>query len=75
MPDEDTVPRLLDGGSAWEYFQPVCAGDRITLSTTMESLNERTGRLGAMLFVVYATEYTNQDGQQVAIQRNTIIRH
>ena len=67
--------KLLDGGSEWEYFQPVCAGDRITLSTTMESLNERSGRLGAMLFIVYATEYTNQDGQQVAIQRNTIIRY
>ena len=75
MPDEDAVPRLLDGGSAWEYFEPVCAGDRITLVTTMESLTERAGRLGKMLFIVYTTEYTNQDGKPVAVQRNTIIRY
>jgi acyl dehydratase len=75
MPDGDIVPRLLDGGSAWEYFEPVCAGDRITLATTMESLTERRGRLGKMLFIVYATEYTNQDGNPVAVQRNTIIRY
>ena len=75
MPDEGTVPRLLDGGSAWEYSEPVYAGDRITLTTSLESLTERTGRLGKMLFAVYATEYTNQDGKRVAVQHNTIIRY
>jgi acyl dehydratase len=69
------VPRLLDGGSAWEYFEPVCAGDHITLVTTVESLTERAGRLGKMLFIVYTTEYSNQDGRPVAVQRNTIIRY
>jgi acyl dehydratase len=75
MPDEAKVPRLLDGGSAWEYFEPVCAGDHITLVTTVESLTERAGRLGKMLFIVYTTEYSNQDGRPVAVQRNTIIRY
>ena len=66
---------MLDGGSAWEYFQPVRPGDRITAVARLESLTEREGRLGRMLFAVYVIEYTNQSGAPVATQRNTLIRY
>ena len=45
------------------------------MNTTVESINERTGRLGKMLFIVYTTEYHNQRKEILAIQRNTIIRY
>ena len=75
LPDGDSLARVLDGGSAWEYFQPVRPGDRITAVARLESLTEREGRLGRMLFAVYVIEYTNQSGAQVATQRNTLIRY
>ncbi len=75
LPDAETLPRVLDGGSAWEYFEPVRPGDRITMVRRLESLTEREGRLGKMLLGVYVVEYTNQDGKLVATQRSTIIRH
>ena len=75
LPDGESLPRVLDGGSAWEYFQPVRPGDRITAVARLESLTEREGRLGRMLFTVYAIEYTDQRGTSVVTQRNTLIRY
>lgn len=64
----------LDGGSDWEYFEPVHAGDRITVTTRVADLSEKQGRLGTMLFVVSETKYVNQFGNVVGLQRNTAIR-
>ena len=75
LPDTEQLQRVLDGGSAWEYFEPVRPGDQITMVRRLESLNERDGKLGKMLLAVYLVEYTNQSGKLVATQRSTIIRH
>ncbi len=74
LPDGESVPRALDGGSEWTYGAPVRAGDTITFSTQLEQLVEREGRMGPMLLATYLTEYVNQDGEVVATQRNTTIR-
>lgn len=74
LPDADSVPRALDGGSEWTYTGTVRPGDQITVSTTIESLKERAGRMGAMLICDFLTTYVNQDGTTVATQRNTAIR-
>ncbi len=74
LPDGEQVPRVLDGGSDWTYAAAVRAGDTIMFSTRLESLTERLGRLGPMLFAVYYTEYKNEDGSVAATQRNTVIR-
>ena len=65
--------RVLDGGSDWEYFEPVRAGDRVTGVARIADLWERSGRLGTMLFTVLELTYTNQLGELVATQRNTLI--
>ena len=75
LPDADRVPQVLDSGSAWQYRLPVYSGDRITVITRLDSLTERAGRLGQMLLAQYVLEYTNQRGELVAIQRNTLIRY
>ena len=36
----------LDGGSEWEYFEPVRVGDRITVTDRIADLYERQGRPG-----------------------------
>ncbi len=74
LPDGESVPRALDGGSGWTYGAPVRAGDTITFSTQLEQLVEREGRMGPMLLATYLTEYVNQSGEVAATQRNTTIR-
>jgi len=74
LPDSESVPRVLDGGSEWTYGEPVRPGDAITIVTQMETLIEREGRMGSMLIATYVTRYTNQRGELAASQRNTLIR-
>ena len=61
----------LDGGSEWEYLEPVRTGDRITTTIKIVEIFERQGRLGNMLFIVRETKYVNQFDTVVAIQRST----
>ena len=65
----------LDGGSEWEYFEPVRPGDRITVTSQFSDVYERPGRLGNMLFMVRETSYVNQAGRLVAVQRTTGISY
>jgi acyl dehydratase len=67
--------RGLDGGSDWEYFEPIRPGDRITVQTKIADLRESAGRLGPMVFITTETSYTNQFGQICALQRSTAIRY
>ena len=67
--------RGLDGGSDWEYFEPIRPGDRITVQTKIADLRESAGRLGPMVFITTETSYTNQFGTVCAIQRSTAIRY
>jgi acyl dehydratase len=67
--------RGLDGGSDWEYVQPIRPGDRITVQTRIADLRESEGRLGPMVFITTETTYTNQYGEICAIQRSTGIRY
>jgi acyl dehydratase len=67
--------RGLDGGSDWEYFEPIRPGDRITVQTKIANLRESEGRLGPMVFITTETTYTNQFGQVCVIQRSTGIRY
>lgn len=65
----------LDGGSEWEYFEPIRPGDRITVTQYVADMLEREGRLGNMLFMVRETKYINQFGKVVALQRSTGISY
>src|SRR5205823_2335357 len=47
------LKRILDGGSDWEWFEPVRPGDRITATSRLASVQQKSGRLGAMLLVSY----------------------
>ena len=65
----------LDGGSEWEYLEPVRPGDRITVTDRIVDILERQGRLGNMLFVIREIKYVNQFGTPVALQRTTSISY
>ena len=75
LPFELPFTRMLDGGSDWEYFEAVRPGDHITSVAQITNISERTGRLGAMVFMTVVLTYRNQLDQVVATQTNTMIRY
>ena len=75
LPFAVPLTRVLDGGTVWEYFEPVRPGDAITASAKIADLSQRSGRMGTMLFIFYETAYKNQLGQLTAKSRSTIIRY
>ena len=64
---------VVDGGSRWEYFEPVRPGDRITVTVRLVDLYERSGSLGNMLLAVRENRFVNQPGALVAVDRDTEI--
>ena len=75
LPFDFPFNRRLDGGSDWEYFEPVRPGDRITAVSRIDDINERKGRLGLMIIMSTVTTYRNQFGQVVATQTGTGIAY
>ena len=70
MPRE--LPRNLgrsgfDAGKDIEIGAPVRVGDVLTASSTVHDIYEKTGRSGAMVFIVFRTTVTNQAGDIVAV--------
>lgn len=74
-PELDAFPQLLDGGSDWEYGAPVRVGDTITAVTQFARVNQRSIDAGPAVFLQLETRYTNQRGEWVATQKNTLIRY
>jgi acyl dehydratase len=74
--DLPNIPkRLLDGGSEWEFFEPIRPGDRITVVARLADLRETEGRMGTMVVRVTEVRYTNQFDELCTIQRMTLINY
>lgn len=65
--------RILDGGIEWEFFKPVRAGDKLTVTSLVKNIVERGGKEGKIFFVFRDITYTNQKGEVVATARQTTI--
>jgi acyl dehydratase len=53
--------RMVHGGQEFVWGQPVCAGDTVTTTTTVNDVREKDGRK----FYVFESVSQNQDGQEV----------
>ncbi len=69
------LTRMLNGGTDIEYLADICAGDILTSTTAVASIEERPGRLGEMLITTTKTTYRNYDGEIVAVMTGTGIRY
>ena len=67
--------RLLDGGSEWEFHEPIRPGDRITVIARLADLRETEGRMGAMVVRVTEVRYINQFDELCTIQRMSLINY
>jgi hypothetical protein len=64
----------LNGGNRFEYVEAVRVGDHITATGRIADVYEKTGSSGALLFIIFETDYVNQHGRTVARLRGTAIR-
>ena len=72
---EHLEAHLLDGGSEWDYFEPILPGDNITVVDKLLNVLERKGKLGAMFIWTREFKYTNQHSKVVAIHKWTRITY
>ncbi|MFC1633554.1 MaoC family dehydratase N-terminal domain-containing protein [Planctomycetota bacterium] len=77
-PIEIEVPvpaqRTIGGGSSYEIFQRVKAGDKITVKSTLKDVFTKEGRSGRLFFIVVETEFSNQKKELVAKEAATYIK-
>ena len=65
--------RKLFGGYQVEYFQEIRPGDVLTRQRKFLNIYERSGASGSSVFMVIEATYTNQRGEMIAVDINTII--
>ncbi len=77
-PIEIDVPipaqRTVGGGSSYEIFQRVKAGDQITAKSTLRDVFTKQGKSGKLYFVVVETEFSNQENEPIAKETATYIK-
>lgn len=68
--------RLINMNTDWEYLKPVRVGDRLTTQTVLTDIFEKPIRLDPKaVWIVTENRITNQDGELVAVGRNTLLTH
>ena len=66
--------RVLRGGNEYEFARPVLPTDRVTVRWRLDSIDQRSTSDGdPMLVVLSVVTYTNQDGELLAHNRETLI--
>jgi acyl dehydratase len=75
--DMITLPPPLDwiirGGHEYTFIRPARPGDRITVHRKIDQIYEKQARTGPLVFVVCVITYSNQKGQVLGINRETLI--
>ena len=66
-------PLMLNAGTEFELFQPICPEDTLVASSRIADIYEREGKTGAMLFGILESTYVNQNDDIVAKVRITMI--
>ncbi|MDQ7783921.1 MAG: MaoC family dehydratase N-terminal domain-containing protein [Desulfomonilaceae bacterium] len=72
IPDAWTLG-WVRGGEEIEFIRPVYVNDRVTVRGKIVDMSEKAGKSGSLIFVTSEFVYTNQDGQELARHRVTMI--
>lgn len=64
----------LNGGDRFEYLEPIRIGDVLRTSTQLRDVYEKQGSRGPLLFLIFETEFLNQDHKVVVKHTGTRIR-
>jgi 3-methylfumaryl-CoA hydratase len=61
------LPRRMWAGSQLQFHAPLRVGDAVTRTSTIESVNEKSGRTGRLVFVKVRHEFRREQEQAVAL--------
>lgn len=68
------LAKLLHGEQSFRYLKPVCAGDTVTVQSTITDIYDKKG--GKLEFAVKESKVTNQRSELVAELRTVlVVRH
>jgi acyl dehydratase len=67
------LPRIVVGGSEWEYRAPFTAGDRLRGRRVLLAREEKKSARGTMTIFTLETRFHRQDGELAVVQRDTVI--
>lgn len=68
------LTKLLHGEQSFRYYMPVCAGDTVTVQSTISDIYDKKD--GKLEFVVKNSRVTNQQGDMVAeLGTVLVVRH
>lgn len=67
------LPRIVVGGSEWEYHTRVEIGDRLRGRRVVAEVQEKPGARGTMTILTLETRFHRADGALAVIQRDTVI--
>lgn len=71
-----TIPGMnaVRGGNEYQFFEPARPGDIVNKRRkTIDIYEKKSKRAGKILFIVYDTTYTNQNGKVLGICRETMM--
>lgn len=66
--------RLARAGNEYQFFRLVRPGDAVNRKRKIVDVYEKESkRVGTIIFVVYDTTYTNQEGELLGVNRETLM--
>lgn len=65
------LSKLLHGEQSFKYYKPVCAGDTVTIRSTISDVYDKKN--GALEFIVKNSIAVNQDDERVAELRAVLV--
>jgi acyl dehydratase len=67
------LPRIVVGGSEWEYHAPLAIGDRLRGRRVVTAMEEKQSARGPMTVITLETRFERGNGDLVVVQRDTVI--
>lgn len=65
--------RVLAAGAEWDYYEPIVAGDVLTVAGEVVSVEHKEGRRGGMTLITRENRFVNQRDELVMKVRSTVI--
>src|SRR3981081_2431799 len=67
------LPRIVVGGSEWEYHALIAVGDRLRGRRVVKAVAQKQGSRGSITLITLETRFHRSDGQLAVVQRDTVI--
>jgi hydroxyacyl-ACP dehydratase HTD2-like protein with hotdog domain len=72
-PIESPYRRLLNGGNEIEFYRSLRVGERAVAQPKYADVTLKEGKSGYMLLVTVETRFTNEAGEPLLLNRQTLI--